>query len=451
MMLIVWAVASFLVTLAILVAIHELGHFLVARWMGIKVLRFSIGFGRSLFSLRDRRGTEYRLAWIPLGGYVKMLDEETDDGHSIVGIPFQQAALWRRVLVIIAGPLFNFIFAVFVYCLVFMIGIQRVAPVIGSVTPASIAAMAGLKPLQEIIAVNGDSTLSWEAVQMALLPYVSTTQRVQVTAQDTTSLKKQTYVLPLQSWTYRGETGALLESLGIIPYTPVAPATIAALVKEGPAAKAGLLIGDRIVKVGKEAVANAREVAAKISAHPNETLTLTLLRTDHLQTRRVLVGAQTAAKDKTVGYLGIFFRAAPWPSQFIRTEQQNPWQALQHGVKKTWQISSLTCKMLANMVMGHVSSKSLSGPIGIAQGAGMSAQMGVSYYLSFLALVSISLGIINLLPIPILDGGQLLFCLIEWLSGKPVSKRVQGIGLAIGSLLLFYVLSLAIYNDITRL
>jgi regulator of sigma E protease len=451
MMLIVWAVASFLVTLTILVAIHEAGHFLVARWMGIKVLRFSIGFGRPLFSLRDRRGTEYSVAWIPLGGYVKMQDEEVEDEQPMAGIPFQRAALWRRVLVIIAGPLFNLIFAALVYCLVFMIGIKSVAPVIGAVPPTSIAATAGLKPLQEVIAVDGNSTLSWESVQMALLPYVGTTRQVQMTTQDTTSLKKQTHVLPLQQWAYRGEGGDLLESLGIIPYMPVAPAIIAELAKAGPAAKAGLLKGDHIIKVGKEPVANAREVAAKISAHPNETLTLTLLRANQLQTRRVLVSAQTAAKDKTVGYLGIFFRAEPWPKKFIRIEQQNPWQALQHGVKKTWQISSLTCKMLANMVMGHVSSKSLSGPIGIAQGAGVSAQMGVSYYLSFLALVSISLGIINLLPIPILDGGQLLYCLIEWLSGKPVSKRVQGIGLAFGSLLLFYVLSLAIYNDITRL
>ncbi len=451
-MLILWSLLGFLVAITILVAIHEFGHFWVARLAGVKVLRFSIGFGKPIFTLRDKKGTEFVVALIPFGGYVRMLDErEAHVAPEEQHLAFNRQSVWRRMAVIVAGPLFNILFAIFAYWLMFVIGIKTVAPIIGSVEPQSIAAKANLKPLQEIVMIDDTAVISWPAVQMALLPHIGEQVKVKLKTKHINTQHMAQHRLDLKHWRYQGSEPDLIASLGILPYSPAIPAVIGRVNPDSPAANAGLRAGDKMIGVNGKAVTNWAQVVAIILHKPHQTVTITVQRKQQQLTLAVKVGAKKRAEGKRYGYLGVSSSAVQWPKALLRVQRFGFIAALPIAMKKTWQMTSLTCKMLAKMVIGEISTKGLSGPIGIAQGAGVSARMGMSYYLNFLALVSIGLAIINILPIPILDGGQFVYCVVELFSKKPVSERVQEIGMRVGIIILLSVMLLAIYNDVSRL
>lgn len=451
-MAVIWALLGFVLAITILVAVHEFGHFWVARLVGIKVLRFSIGFGKPIWSFFDRKGTEFAVALIPLGGYVKMLDErEGEVPPDELHLAFNRKSIGRRMAVIAAGPLFNILFAIVAFWLMLSVGIKSVAPVIGAVLPQSIAAKAGLKPMEEIIGIDGQQTPSWYAVQMGLLSHIGQQDQATMLVKKLKTTVTKTHHLDLSQWAYRANHPNLLASLGIEPYTPPIPSIVGHVVPNSPAAKAGLLPGDKITAIDGQKVTGWLEMVQIISDKPNQTVTLTLLRQGHPLTKSVVVGSVPTQMGKKEGFLGIGSLQIHWPKELIRTQRVNVFSAMPLAVKKTWEITHLTCKILAKMVTGAISTKGLSGPIGIAQGAGISVRMGFSYFLNFLALVSIGLAIINILPIPILDGGQFLFCLIELITRKPVSERVQELGLKLGIVLLLGVMFLALYNDISRI
>jgi len=457
MTIFLWSFLGFLMAITLLVTVHEWGHFLVARLLGIQVLRFSVGFGKPIYSFFDKKGTEYAIGWLPVGGYVKFLENHSHDkkeGTPLAGA-FETASIPRRMSVILAGPFFNFLFAIFAYALMFVVGVKTLAPVIGTVSPASIAEKAQLKPLEEITFVDEVPTSSWESVTLRLLPYIGTEKTLTLKTRSADPKKPQEeyeHSLDLKGWSYDGEDPAeLLQSLGLIPYVPSLPASISKVIPQGPAEEGGLLPHDVILAVNQHPVKDWKGLIDQLSLEKNKTVKLTLLRQGKEQVRFVKLGIRKDSEGKPIPYLGILSTTVSWPKEWIREEKDSFPTALWHGVKKTWQISALTCKMLAKIVKGEISTQSLSGPIGIAEGAGVSLSLGFSDYLNFLALVSVSLGIMNLLPIPLLDGGQLLFCFFESITKKPLSRKAQEIGLVLGILLLGSLFLLAIYNDVTRL
>lgn len=441
----------FFLALLLLITVHEYGHFLVARLCGVKVLRFSFGFGKVLARWHGKHGTEYVWSLLPLGGYVKMLDEsEGEVPAKERHLAFNNQSVWARIAIIVAGPLFNFIFAFVALWLVLVIGIKSLAPMIDGVKAGSIAAMAGLKPKQEIVEMDDKKINSWRDFQFALMPLLGSDKTVSLTVKSLPNGQMKTLSLPLANWELDPKKPDPLKSLGIKPFIPNIPPVIGEIVKESPANTAGLQAGDVVKQINNKPVDDWLDLVEYVRQHPDEQLVLVISRKGETQSVSLRIGSKLN-NGKKEGFLGLRSEKVDWPAQWLRTERLRPLQAIGTAFTQTAELTGATFSLIGRFVTGKLALQSISGPVGIAQGAGESARSGLTYYLSFLALVSISLGVLNLLPIPMLDGGHLLYCVIEVIRGRPLSDNVKSVGIYLGLMVLMGLMLLALSNDISRL
>ena len=451
MMNILWSLAAFIVALGVLITVHEFGHFWVARRCGVRVERFSVGFGRALWRKTDRQGTEYVLAIIPLGGYVKMLDERVEAvAPEFRHQSFNNKKVWQRAAIISAGPIANFIFAIFAYWLVFVIGVPSVRPVIANITANSIAAQSNISSGMELKSVAGIETPDWESVRMALMGEIGDDQTTVGVAQFGSSQVVEK-TLDLRQWHFDPEKEDPVVSLGMIPRGPQIESVLQEVQPDSAAQKAGLQAGDRIVKVDGQILDSWQSFVIQVRDNPGKPIALEVERGGDSVALTLTPDTKSAGKGKIQGFAGVVPKVIPLPDEFKTIRQYGPFVAFYEAGDKTWQLMKLTVSMLGKLITGDVKLNNLSGPISIAQGAGMSAEYGLVSYLTFLALISVNLGIINLFPLPVLDGGHLLFLAIEKLKGGPVSERVQDFSYRIGSVLLVLLMGLALFNDFSRL
>ncbi|MFT6464211.1 sigma E protease regulator RseP [Halopseudomonas sp.] len=440
------------VALGLLVTIHEYGHFWVARRCGVKVLRFSIGFGSALCRWHDKRGTEFVIAAIPLGGYVKMLDErEGPVDEAELDQAFNRKDVKKRIAIVAAGPIANFLLAILAFWLVAVIGITTLAPVLGPVEPGSVAARAGLVQGLEVVEVDGAETRSWHDVNLQLIRRLGETGQMQVMAIDGPGATPQSYTLVLNDWLRGADQPDPIAALGLTSWRPEVPPLLGEISPDGAAEAAGLRSGDLIVSIDGEPVDNwLDQVVPAIQASPGEPLEIGIERDG--QPMLLTVTPQSRDQGGEIsGFVGAGVAAFEWPEHMVRTIDYNPLVAIPFAAAKTWDMTVLTLDSLKKMLTGLVSAKNLSGPITIAKVAGASAKSGPESFLNFIAYLSISLGVLNLLPIPVLDGGHLVYYTAEWIRGKPLSERIQAWGLQIGLTLIVGVMLFAIYNDISRL
>ncbi|MGU9806266.1 MAG: RIP metalloprotease RseP [Pseudomonas rhizophila] len=446
-----YMIVGTLVALGVLVTFHEFGHFWVARRCGVKVLRFSVGFGMPLLRWHDKKGTEFVVAAIPLGGYVKMLDErEGEVPADQVDQSFNRKTVRQRIAIVAAGPIANFLLAMVFFWALAMLGSEQVRPVIGGVEAGSVAARAGLGVGQEIVAIDGEPTSGWAAVNLQLVRRLGESGSLQLMVREQGSTVDSPRELILDNWLKGADEPDPIRSLGIKPWRPALPPILAELDPKGPAQAAGLKTGDRLLALDGMPVSDWQQVVDSVRVRPDSKIVLRVERDGAPIDVPVTLGARGESKAPT-GYLGAGVKAVDWPPEMIREVSFGPLAAIGEGARRTWTMSILTLDSLKKMLFGELSVKNLSGPITIAKVAGASAQSGVADFLNFLAYLSISLGVLNLLPIPVLDGGHLLFYLIEWARGRPLSDRVQGWGIQIGISLVVGVMLLALVNDLGRL
>ena len=450
MLSVLWNLAAFIIALGVLITVHEFGHFWVARRCGIRVERFSIGFGKALWRRFDKQGTEFIIALIPLGGYVKMLDERVEPvAPEMRHSAFNNKTVGQRAAVIAAGPIANFLFAIFAYWLVFIIGVPGVRPVVGDITPNSIAAQAQIAKGTELKAIDGIETPDWDAVRMALVAKIGDRQTIVTVAPFGTN-QRQDKILDLQHWAFEPDKQDPVASLGIQPRSAQIDTVLAEVQSDSAAQKAGLQAGDRIVKVDGQPLTQWVTFVMLVRDNPGKSLALEIERQGS-PLSLTLIPESKPGNGKAIGFVGIEPKVIPLPDEYKVVRQYGPFNAIVEATDKTWQLMKLTVSMLGKLITGDVKLNNLSGPISIAKGAGMTAELGVVYYLPFLALISVNLGIINLFPLPVLDGGHLLFLAIEKIKGGPVSERVQDFCYRIGSILLVLLMGLALFNDFSRL
>ncbi|MDI5890154.1 sigma E protease regulator RseP [Halomonas rhizosphaerae] len=445
-------VLAVIVVLGLLITFHEFGHFWVARRCGVKVLRFSVGFGKPLWSRRDRHGTEFVVAAIPLGGYVKMLDErEGPVDPAERQQAFNNKTVWQRIAVVAAGPLANFLLAIVAYWALFVAGTTTVAPVIGSVTPDSPASRGGLEAGQEITAVRGEAVRSWDEINLKLVAAIGESGELEVQARDEATADPRTYRLPVEEWLVRQDPPRPLPSLGLTPWQPEIPAVLGQLVEGEAAAEAGLQVGDEVVAVDGDPVTDWMAFVDRVRASPGEPLDLEVLRDDERLSITVTPGRNELEEGVAIGYIGAGVEAVSWPDEYRREIRYGPVAAVGQSLARTGEMTVLTLGAIRKMVVGLISPSNLSGPITIARISGDSARAGLESFVSFLAYLSISLGVLNLLPIPVLDGGHLLYYLLEVVRGRPVSEQAQAVGLRIGLALVGTLMLMALYFDLMRL
>ncbi|HAB72735.1 MAG TPA: zinc metallopeptidase RseP [Pantoea sp.] len=449
MLSILWSFVAFIIALGVLITVHEFGHFWVARRCGVRVERFSIGFGKALWKRRDKQGTEYVIALIPLGGYVKMLDERVERVPAeLRHQAFNNKAIWQRASIIAAGPVANFIFAVFAYWVVFIHGVPGVRPVVGEIVNGSVAAQAQIVSGMELKAVDGIETPDWDAVRMALIGKIGDAQTVLTVSRFGEEATQQKAV-DLRNWQFEPDKEDPVVALGIRPRGPQIETTLAEVQADSPASVAGLQAGDRIVKVDGQPLTQWQSFVMQVRDNPGKEMVLDVNRNGETVQLHLTPEARPGAKAE--GFAGVIPRVVPLPEAYKTVRQYGAFDAVGEASAKTWQLMKLTVSMLGKLITGDVKLNNLSGPISIAQGAGLSAEYGMIYYLMFLALISVNLGIINLFPLPVLDGGHLLFLAIEKIKGGPVSERVQDFSYRIGSILLVLLMGLALFNDFSRL
>jgi regulator of sigma E protease len=446
-------IAAFLVAIGILVAVHEFGHYWVAKRLGFKVLRFSIGFGKPLLKRvgRDADRTEYCVAAIPLGGYVKLLDErEGDVAPEELHRSFTRRPVWHRIAVLLAGPAMNLIFAALLYAVLAMIGSQIVKPVVGQVRLGSPAAVAGLKRGDEIVSVGDRKVEDIEELQIALIRRFSDDGIVPLRLRRDGTEKSLTLRVTADRLGLT-EPGRLLPGLGFDLATWSAKTVVQDVPPESAGGRAGLRPGDRVLSVDGQPVVNMMDFQSLVSSAPGRDISIEVERGGaHL--RIVAAVARVMEQGRPIGRLGIMLEegAKAWPPGLVGMRRSGPFDAVVIGVEKTWDMSSLTVQMLWRIVTGQVSAKNISGPISIAEFAGISAYLGITAFIAFLAIISVSLGVLNLMPVPLLDGGQIVYQLVEAVKGSPLSERAQNFGQQVGIALLVVLMSLAFYNDISR-
>ncbi|QUN04877.1 sigma E protease regulator RseP [Shewanella yunxiaonensis] len=457
MLAFLWNLGAFIVALGILITAHEFGHFYIARRCGVRVLRFSIGFGKAIWRHVDKDGTEYVVAMIPLGGYVKMLDERVEDvPPELQGESFNRKSVWARMAIVAAGPIANFIFAIIALYLMYLIGVPAVKPVIDSTTANSPAAVISLQQPQQIVAVSGQQVRTWEDVNLALVSHIGE-QQLSLTLSPVSDLQEpsdtngKTYALDIRQWHFDPDKESPISALGLHIYRPEIIPTLAEVVSGGAADKAGLKVGDTLVAIDGGLISSWDAFVQQVKASAGKTLNLTIKRNGEQQILPVTPDSHLDTDGHTVGYVGISPVVPQWPENMQIELHYGPLESLSMAAQKTWQLTAISAKMLGKLFTGDVSLKSLSGPISIAQGAGNTASFGLVYFLGFLALISVNLGIINLMPLPVLDGGHLMYCVIEAITRKPVSDRIQEIGFRFGAALLLVLMSIALFNDFARL
>lgn len=429
-----------LLTLGVLVTVHEYGHYVVARASGVRILRFSVGFGRALHTWTDSRGTDFTIAAIPLGGYLKMLESsERPAGAEAKDVAFDELSPAWRIAIAVAGPAANFLLAFVVYAFIAMMGVTAFLPVIGAVAEGSPAAKAGLAPGQELVRVDGRATETWMDVGMGLAARLGDTGAIDLEARWPGQTTTRNHAIPVHAWQEAVDEPDLLGSIGI---SAELPALVGEVLPESAAATAGFMPWDRVVAVDGAPITAWRDWVETVRGAPGETLQVRVARQGQTAELTLVPEAAEANDGSAVGFAGV--------GAATRTVRSGPVGAIAAGARETVANTQLTLNLLKKMVLGLVSPKNLSGPIMIAKVAKDSADSGWRNFLGILALLSISLGVINLLPIPILDGGHILFGAAELVTRRPVSPRVQAVGLRMGLFVVACMMLLAIYNDITR-
>jgi regulator of sigma E protease len=440
---------AFIALISILVAVHEYGHYIVGRWCGMKVLRFSIGFGKPIWMrTAGKDQTEYCVSAIPLGGYVRFLDsregsvEPEDEGRA-----FDQRPIPARIAVLLAGPFFNFIFAIVAYWVLMAGGVMVIKPAVGAVEPDSYAAEAGLEFGDKIVSIGEKAATQWEPTLVAILGEMVDDGRVPMTLEDRDGRIRQTVLDVGSDKTRLTEPGVLFDGLGFVPWQP--PAVIADLPEDGAAVNSGLAIGDRITTIAGEAIKNFNDLRVAVEPRAGQEVVIEYVRDGQPAAVDVRIGERDV-NGETLGYLGVGWTTEGGDAYYQRIVY-TPLESLNAAVERTWMTTVFTVNMLGRMVTGDVSIKNISGPINIAQIAGESVDRGWRYFVGILAVISISLGVLNLLPVPVLDGGQIVYQLVEALKGGPMTERAQILGQQVGILALLLLMSFAFYNDIARI
>lgn len=470
-------VAALLVTLAVLIAVHEYGHFQVAKWCGVHVERFSIGFGKAFLrregappvipaeqseapvSIRQPaneplRGTEFCVAMIPLGGYVKFLDErDSFVAEEHLPFAFNRKPVWQRALIAAAGPLANFLLAIVVYWLVFAMGVRDLSPVL-EVKESTLAEQSGLRTGDEVTSLDGAPITDWTSFNLGLLDRLGESGHLMIgvarSEVTTDQARQQMARIPIQTWLADEADPNPAQSLGVGLLLPTIPAVLGDISEGGPAARAGLKSEDRIVEVDGVPIAGWAEFVSAIRAHPGEQLWIRVERegerSDHWVTPE-----SVEESGEPIGKIGAALGVYDFPAERIRTREYSLIGAIIPAAQKTWDMTRFTVESLVKMIQGLLSPRNLSGPITIAKIAGQTAASGLETYLGFIALISISLAVLNLLPVPMLDGGHLLYYAVEALIGRPIPERIQYLGLQVGLVFLVGIMLLAFYNDLLRL
>ena len=447
-------IISFVFVLGVLITFHEFGHYWVAKKCGVKILRFSIGFGRPLYKrLFGPDNSEFIIAALPLGGYVKMLDErEGPVDESDRGRAFNHKPMHQRTAVVLAGPVFNFVFAVFAYWLMFVVGVPGLQPVIGALENDSLAMQSGLQEGDEIISVDSQRTPTWSSVIDVFVASVIEGKQVPVTVRGERGSERYIYIDLDNISVDEMAGGKLLDNLGITPKYPDMKIVIEDVEANSAAERSGLQIKDQLISVDDIKITNASEWVSYVQAHPGKTINVKVLRDEETLDLQIVPAAVVNDNEETIGWVGAWFSEQRIdPSQLRSVQSYHPGEAVLKSLVKTYDMSVMTLRILGKMIVGEASVKNLSGPISIAQYAGQSAGLGLAIFLGFLAIVSVSLGVLNLLPIPLLDGGHLLYYLIELIKGSPVSEATQMIGQQVGLVVLLSLMGIAFYNDIIRL
>ena len=435
----------------IVVVVHEYGHFIVARLVGIKVLRFSIGFGKPIFKYRAKSGVEYVIGFLPLGGYVKMQDASGAPDASLSqlgssGDPFESKPLWARMAVVLAGPIANLILATVVFAIVFMLGVTQLKPIIGDVTPQSIASKAALQSGDQIMQMGNWKTNDWQRVIMFLITHIGDPKDISIRVLPHNAKTPITRTINLTHWQFDPLKPDLLSSLGVAPYFPKIPPVVSTVLADSPASKSDLRANDIIVSINQVAVSSWQDFVKWVEKHPDQTATLTVKRDNTLKQISVHIGE----KNK-MGFLGIHPKSIKIPEN-LKFKEQYPWYltggpSLQ--LTEQWMVFHLV--VIKQMVMGRISMKTLGGPVSIFQTAGSASLEGLIAYLQFIALISVVLGVLNLLPIPALDGGYFMFFVIEAVIRRPLPARIQILLINVGVILLLTMMVYATINDVTRL
>jgi regulator of sigma E protease len=446
-------IIAFVLALGTLIVFHELGHYLVARAVGVKVLRFSVGFGRPLWVRRyGRDNTEWVIAAFPLGGYVKMVDERegavaTED----LSRAFNRQSVYRRIAIVVAGPVANFLLAIGLYWMLFMAGMPGLKPVVDAPPAATPAQLAGFQAGEVLQRIGNDSVATWQDARWVLLQHAVNRASVRIEVSDAKGYV-QFRMLDFSGITPKDLDGDFLRSTGLVRYRPPVAAVIGRVVAGGPAERAGLRAGDRVLAVDGTQVEQWQHVVAEVRARPNAKVYLDIEREGGSRLKIEVITDAVSEAGITIGRIGAWERFDEEAFRAMTTTvSYGAIESVYRAVAKTWETSIFSLRMLGKMLTGDISLKNLSGPITIADYAGQSAQVGWVAYLNFVALISISLGVLNLLPVPLLDGGHLMYYVVEILKGRPVSERAMQIGQHIGMAVLFTLMLLALYNDVNRL
>lgn len=445
-------IAAAILLLGPLIAIHEFGHYIVARKLGVKVLVYSIGFGPTLIKWTSKKsGIQYQLSALPLGGYVKMLDErEGNVAEEDLPKAFNRQHPWKRIAIVAAGPLINLVLAVVLFWILFLPAQEQLNTRVGKIIPDTPAATVHMQQGDKIVAIDGTKVETWEKLSYALVDRVGETGNISIQAERSGETK--TFQLPIQNF-LKDQSQSPLEELGFLPYRPQVPAVVSKLTADGAAIRQGMQEGDRILAINGTSMKDWYDVVQVVQASPEKLLKIEVLRDKQVIQLEVMPQGKRDNMGNVTGMLGV--QGDPGkitiPAEYKQTIHYNPAEALVMAFDKTAQISSMIVNSIVKMIRGMIGLDNLSGPITIAKVAGQSAEMGWETFISFMALMSVSLGILNLLPIPMLDGGHLVYYFIELIRGKPVSEQIQLVGFKIGMVLLGSMMLLALFNDFMRL
>lgn len=450
--MIIISILGAIVAILIVVFIHELGHFTVARLCGVRIEKFSIGFGKALLSYTSRKtGTHYVIAMIPLGGYVKMYGEQPDqplEDDSLKNQAYTHKNVWQRMAIASAGPLANMLLAIIVFLIVFMMGVTYVKPIIGNVIPDSIAAKAGLVRGERIVEINHQAIYGWQQVMTHLLSRIGESQPVSLITEN--NGVRQQHSINLAGWKLEKRNPDIISSLGFVPYRVNIPPILLKVMPGSPAAKAGMQAGDLIVNVAGKPITHWLQVLQIVRQMPGKTTTISVRRQGGVQQLSIHIGREQR-QGSIFGHIGAEVKLPAIPSFMLHTVKYSFLQSITAAAKRTWSLFILNGRMLGKIFSGTISVNTLGGPISVFKTAGQASQAGWSIYLSFIGFVSVALGFINMLPIPMLDGGHILFQLIEVVMRKPVPLRYQIMGIKVGVVVILFVMVQATINDILRL